>query len=253
MSSNDSLLPGFFCWVDAAVTDPAASHKYFSELFGWGRRVRPTDQAQAYNIMTLHGEHVAGICRVEPEGPSQWMSYLLVENLEKATERAQELGAEVLRSNDEIKRFGRMSVLQDPTGAILALWESEKGEPGIPFGPGSIGWTELITPELEKATKFYSELTGWKYHDTKFGDLEYRIFSLHGQEVCGMKSGEGRSRWMVHFCVDDCDETFQRGVELGGTELLAPFDLKDIGRCAVLADPSGGPFGVVQYPKNVPY
>ena len=85
MSSNDSLLPGFFCWVDAAVTDPAASHKYFSELFGWGRRVRPTDQAQAYNIMTLHGEHVAGICRVEPEGPSQWMSYLLVDNLEKAT------------------------------------------------------------------------------------------------------------------------------------------------------------------------
>ena len=78
MTTTTFLEPGFFCWVDVAASDPTQTHKFFTQLFGWGRKVRPTDDAQAYSIMTCQGEHVAGICGVECDGPSQWMSLSLI-------------------------------------------------------------------------------------------------------------------------------------------------------------------------------
>lgn len=244
---SELLSPGFFCWVDVAVTDPTVSHKFFSELFGWSRRVRPTEDAQAYNIMTLGSRRVAGICGVEQDGPSQWMSYLLVDDLESSTNRAQTLGAKVWKPRVDIANLGEMSVLQDPTGAVFALWQSKKDEQATPRTPGTLGWTELITPDLDGATQFYSELAGWSYKDTRFGDLDYRVFSLDGKEVCGMKSGPSPSEWVVHFAVDDCDAVYRKVSELGGEGIQEPFDLQGIGRCALVADPSGGEFGIVEY------
>jgi uncharacterized protein len=244
---DDLLSPGFFCWVDVAVADPTVSHKFFSNLFGWERRVRPTEDAQAYNIMTLGRRRVAGICGVEQNGPSQWMSYLLVEDLDSSTALAAKLGAKVWKQGIEIESLGEMSVLEDPLGAVFALWQSKKEEKASPRIPGTLGWTELLTHDLESATRFYTELVGWTHHDTRFGTMDYRIFSLGDKEVCGMKLGTKPSEWMVHFAVDDCDAIYQKVIALGGKGIEAPFDLEEIGRCAVVADPSGGTFGIVQY------
>ena len=106
-SQTQNLEAGSFCWADVAATDPTSTHKFFSELFGWKRKVRPTEDAQAYSIMTLDGCNVAGICGVEVDAPSQWMSYLLVDDLTQATERAVALGANTLRARaDPTTRAG---------------------------------------------------------------------------------------------------------------------------------------------------
>jgi predicted enzyme related to lactoylglutathione lyase len=246
------LPPGFFCWVDVAVTDPTGSHKFFSDLFGWSRRVRPTDDAQAYNIMTLDGQRVAGICGVEQDGPSQWMSYLLVESLESSTARAEQLGAKIWKPRVEIANLGEMSVLEDPTGAVFALWQSKHGEKPSAREHGMFSWTELVTPNLDEATSFYSDLAGWSSRDARYGEMDYRVFMMHGQDVCGMKTGTGPSTWVVHFAVKDCDATYKEAETLGGKGMEAPFDLDGIGRCAVVADPSSGTFGIVEYESEKP-
>ena len=246
---SKKLPAGFFCWADVAVTDPKATHTFFSELLGWRRRVRPTDDAHAYSIMTLDGRRVAGICEVEETGPSQWMSYLLVDDLKASTARVGNLGGTVLKADIKIIDKGEMSVVQDPTGAIFALWQSAQSEPDEHRCIGSVGWTELLTPDVEKASAFYSGLVGWEYSDTLIGGTDYRIFTLAGREVGGMKKGTEPAAWRVHFAVNDCDAKCKNALELGGKVLDQAFDLEQIGRCALLADPSGGVFGIVEYEK----
>jgi uncharacterized protein len=246
------LEPGFFCWVDAAVAKPKVIHTFFSQLFGWGRRVRPTEDAQAYSIMTNHGRHVVGICAVEQAGPSQWMSYLLVDELRGATERAQQLGGKAVQENLEIADFGTMTVMEDPTGALFALWETKRGEFSRPRLHGNVSWQELMTSDVEQAKKFYQELVGWSSREIRFGGSPYTVFQKNGTDVGSVfdlkKSNLNTGPfWLVYFAVDDCDETASLCSEIGGSVATPPFNIEGLGRCAMLKDPSGGVFGVMTY------
>lgn len=250
MTASTELAPGFFCWVDVAVADPGETHKFFTELFGWGRRVRPTEDAHAYSIMTAHGHHVAGICEVEDAGPSQWMSYLLVDDLEVATAKAQHLGGQILKADITIATFGKMSVVEDPSGAVFALWQSLRGETEEPRGHGSVCWNELLTNDVEKAKNFYTQLVGWNHLPRRIGGLDYHLFRKNEKEVCGMlgldQKAEQGSVWRVYFTVDDCDEAARKVEELGGKVVQEPSDLEGVGRCALVRDPGGGIFGLLQ-------
>ena len=249
MTASLDLAPGFFCWVDVAVADPVETHKFFTELFGWGRRVRPTEDAQAYSIMTAHGHHVAGICEVEEAGPSQWMSYLLVEDLEIATAKARQLGGQILKADITIATFGKMSVVEDPSGAVFALWQSLRGETDEPRGHGSVCWNELVTNNIEKARDFYTQLADWSHLPSRIGGLDYHLFSKDDKEVCGMMSldqNDDHSVWRVYFTVDDCEQAARKVEELGGTVVQEPTDFEGVGRCALVRDPGGGVFGLLQ-------
>ena len=250
MTQGKLLPPGFFCWVDVAVSDPTQTHTFFTDLFGWGRKVRPTEEAHAYSIMTVYGHHVAGICQVEGTGPSQWMSYLLVDDLTVASAKAQSLGASLLKENIDIATFGLMTVVEDPAGAVFALWESKRGETSDPKGHSIVHWTELVSDNTEVAKNFYCALAGWTHRDIEFGGKPYHIFSKDGEDVCGMmESTTSAPHWMVHFQVENCHVTCSLAEDLGGSVVRTPFDLEEIGRCAVLKCTSGGTFGIVQ-PKQ---
>lgn len=246
------LSAGEFCWVDVAVPDPTATHTFFSELFGWGRRVRPTEEADAYSIMTLNGRHVTGICEVEESETSRWMSYLLVEDLSKAADRAKSLGGEILKAGLEIPTFGLMTVVMDPTGAIFSLWESLRGEKAASGEPGTVCWVELVTNDVKKASKFYTELCGWECRETRFGDLDYYLFTRDGKDVAGMMAlddaanDKSISNWVVYYSVADCSAAAQRCVAAGGQIVRGPFPVEGLGDCAILSDPSGGVFGILQ-------
>jgi predicted enzyme related to lactoylglutathione lyase len=250
---NKPLPQGHFCWVDVAVPNPAETHTFFSELFGWGRRVRPTEEAQAYSIMTLEGHHIAGVCEVEGSETSRWMNYLLVDDLAAATAKAESLGGEILKRDLEIATFGVMTVVQDPTGAIFSLWESKRGERKLPHRHGTVCWNELVTKDLDKAKAFYSKLAGWTHRETRFGDLCYTIFEKDGDDACGAMSlsdaanDKSVSNWIVYFTVDNCEESTRLCQELGGTVGQAPFEVEGLGRCALLSDPSGGTFGILEF------
>jgi predicted enzyme related to lactoylglutathione lyase len=59
-----------------------------------------------------------------PGAPAGWMAYVQVDDVAAATEKARSLGAAILQDRVEVPGYGRFTVFADPTGAVLALWQS---------------------------------------------------------------------------------------------------------------------------------
>lgn len=61
-----------------------------------------------------------------PNAPSRWLAYVRVDDVAAATKKAKELGATVLQNRTEVPNFGWFSVISDPTGAVLGLWQAKE-------------------------------------------------------------------------------------------------------------------------------
>ena len=60
-----------------------------------------------------------------PGAPSMWMAYVNVDDVKAATKKAQSLGASVMKDTTEVKDIGWFSIITDPTGAMLGLWQAK--------------------------------------------------------------------------------------------------------------------------------
>ena len=119
--------------------------------------------------------------------------------------------------------------------------------------PGEICWRELATSDLDKAMSFYSQLFGWTLQQTKVTPMEYKEIIFEGKAVGGMMStaswGDNPppSHWNNYIAVENADETVEKIKSEGGSIKHGPFDAPGIGRMALVSDPSGAPFAIVQF------
>jgi predicted enzyme related to lactoylglutathione lyase len=124
--------------------------------------------------------------------------------------------------------------------------------------PGSFCWFELGTTDQTAAKAFYASLFGWDAHDTPLGpDEAYTVFKHGGRDAaaCYTIRQEQRDQgvpphWMIYVTVADADAGARRAAELGGTVIVQPFDVSDLGRMAVLQDPTGATFSIWQAKSN---
>ena len=122
------------------------------------------------------------------------------------------------------------------------------------YAPGTPSWVELSSPDTHASAAFYGALMGWEA--TEPGSVEetggYRMFQQDGKSVGGlmghMQDGQPTA-WSTYISVADADETARKVKEAGGSAIVEPMDVMDIGRMAVFADPAGAVFGVWQ-PKS---
>jgi predicted enzyme related to lactoylglutathione lyase len=144
--------------------------------------------------------------------------------------------------------LGRMAVVQDPTGAALAVWEARRHTGlGVVDEPGAFCWAELLTRDTTKAARFYQALFGWGTG----GDSRYVEWKHAGQSIGGMMEirkewGEVPPHWLVYFQVESTDRSAEKARSLGATVTMGPEDIPDIGRFAMLRDPQGAAFYVFQ-------
>jgi predicted enzyme related to lactoylglutathione lyase len=239
---------GTFCWIDLGTTDVAGAKAFYGALFGW----EFADMGGAgYTLCRLDAQDVAGIHEHAEQEGVQWSSYVAVEDVEAATVRARELGATVKVDPIDVPGTARMSVIRDPSGAEVSLWQSE-GFQGARLvnEVGAWSWNELTTPEVEAATAFYGELFGWMAKEVPapiprasltMGDL--LVGGLH----VPAPEEDPTPRWTVSFRVADADRTVERAQELRGRVVLPPIDIP-IGRFAIVADPAGAAFTVAAFP-----
>ena len=120
-------------------------------------------------------------------------------------------------------------------------------------GPGSICWRELATKDLEKATAFYSGLFGWKLEQSKITPMPYREIHHENTATGGMMAIDENwpegvpSHWQSYIAVANADETVEKIKAEGGTVHHGPFDAPGVGRMAMVSDPCGVPFAIIQF------
>jgi uncharacterized protein len=120
--------------------------------------------------------------------------------------------------------------------------------------PGAFCWVELATTDQNSAKNFYGSLFGWQAKDMPMGPSEfYSMFELSGRNAAAAYTMRPEQRaqgvppyWALYVAVESADRAADRAAQLGGTVALAPFDVFDAGRMAVLQDPTGAFISVWQ-------
>jgi hypothetical protein len=127
MAERSEYPAGTFCWVDLATTDQEAAKRFYGDLLGWSYLDVPTDVGNTYSLATLEARQVAAIYPLPPEsiavGP-HWVSYVSVVSADDAAKRATRLGGSVFMEPADVMPAGRVTVIQEPTGATFAAWEA---------------------------------------------------------------------------------------------------------------------------------
>jgi hypothetical protein len=248
-------VPGNVCWAEALLEDPDRGKGFYGELFGWASQSVPSPLG-TYNMMHIGGKFVAGVGKLAAEAKkmgfqSHWLNHVAVTDAAEMTEKAKRLGAEVLLAPHDVGP-GMMAIIQDPTGAVLALWAAKK-----PMGTflwaetNALCWVELSTTDVDAATSFYVDLFGWKAEPMDMGDFTYTILkngdlSLGGLMQQFKEMAGAPSRWTSYFAVTDCDATVKKAGQLGATVLVPATDIPQVGRFAAFADPQGAAFSVIK-------
>jgi predicted enzyme related to lactoylglutathione lyase len=117
------------------------------------------------------------------------------------------------------------------------------------FPHGMPNWVELSTDDGESAASFYTALFGWEVAAAEPAELTggYRMFLQDGKPVAGlMVDASLPTLWGTYFSVDDANIAAAQIGEAGGTTLVGPLDVMNLGRMGFFADASGALFGVWQ-------
>lgn len=116
-----------FVHVELSTTDVAKAKDFYSKLFKWELEDVPMGGDATYTMIKV-GEGTGGgiMKQMIPGAPSAWMAYVDVDDIEAATKKAKSLGAKVMKDVTEVMGAGWLSIIVDPTGAVLGLWKAGK-------------------------------------------------------------------------------------------------------------------------------
>lgn len=257
MSEATEHVSGTPSWVDLATSDADAAEAFYTALFGWTSEDQG-EEAGHYRLLRKGGKDVAALYAVDPDqGPPRWNTYVTVDDVDAAAARVDPAGGTLIVPPFDVLVagagadpgvMGRMAVVSDPAGAIVALWESRgHAGAGLVNEPGALCWNELITGDRERAAAFYAAVIGWSSRTNPMGPMTYTEFMTGERPIAGMMELAGVTpQWNVYFAVEDADATVAAATGLGAAILQPAMDLPDVGRCATLADPQGAAFSVVQ-------
>jgi len=115
-------MPNPFVHVELQTRDMEKSKKFYGGLFDWKLETVP---GMDYTMVGV-GEGTGGGMMLKPVPgiPDNWMPYVLVDDVRASTDKAVKLGATVAKDVTEIPDTGWFSVILDPTGAALGLWQA---------------------------------------------------------------------------------------------------------------------------------
>lgn len=246
---------GVFSWVDLATSDPEAAKVFYNGLFGWSFVDLPTDRGGIYSMGQIEGYNVAGLGPQDPEmqaqgAPPFWSSYIKHDDVDAVATKAGEAGGQILFPPFDVMDAGRMTMIQDPTGAVFGVWQ-----PGSHIGaqlvnrPNTLTWNELQTRVVEPAKTFYNAVFGWTY-DVDAND--YGAVKQDDRVQAGMMAitdelGEVPPNWAIYFLVEDVAATAAKATELGGQVLVPPTPAGEIGKFSTIRDPQGAVFNIIEY------
>lgn len=262
MPERTEYAPGTFSWVDLMTTDLEAAKSFYGTLLGWDYQTEDTPNGP-YVMALKDGKPVAGLGDQSDEEkqmgfPPHWNSWVSVASADEIAARAAELGGTVLMGPMDAMDYGRLAVIAAPGGEIIGVWEPQKHMgAGLVNEHGALGWNELATRDLGGAQSFYSELFGWTMETgpSPSGQGDYTSVTNAGRMNGGMLVMDEKwppevpAYWGVYFYVDDLDAAVTSTKDLGGSVIVPPMDIPEVGKLAVIQDPTNATVSLME-PAN---
>ena len=258
MPGNQEHHVGKVVWVQLFTPDLSLAKSFYGSLFGWQFRdlkVGSEDYAEA----SLHGELVAGLMHKSvaggERGQSRWLTFLAVRDADATRTLALANGARVLREPHTPLGRGREAVLQDPQGAVFAILDSSSGDPPDEMaGPGEWIWSSVSAFNPQASAGFYQSLFGYEVFDlpADAGEKHLMLATEDYARASATNLPENQPHaqpdWMNYIHVEDVAASIARVVSLGGRVLTEPKLDRHGGFVAIVADPLGAPFGLLEWP-----
>ena len=114
-----------FVHVELNTTDVAKAKDFYGRLFEWTLEDVPMGDGTYTMIKVGQGTGGGIMKHPMPGAPSAWLAYVLVDDIRAATGKAKSLGANIITDVTEVMGMGWLSILIDPTGAALGLWQAK--------------------------------------------------------------------------------------------------------------------------------
>ncbi|MFE1556323.1 VOC family protein [Streptomyces sp. NPDC058734] len=125
-----------------------------------------------------------------------------------------------------------------------------------PYKPGTPCWIDLMVPDQQAAIDFYSDLFGWQGEVGPPETGGYAVCTLKGKPVAGIMKAMNPDGtvpdplpptvWTTYLSTDGIDSTVKSVTDAGGTVMMGPMDVMDLGKMAVISDPTGAVVGLWQ-------
>jgi len=247
---------GSFGWYELMTTDTDAAKPFYTSLTGWTTQDMPSPDG-TYTVCNVGGVGVAGMMKLPPEaGPMPaWVGYILVDDVDAYAEKIVAAGGLLHKGPIDVPGMLRFAVMIDPQGAPFLIFKPLPGMDGTrptpaPGTPGTVGWHELCTSDMDAAWEFYSSLFGWTKGDAMdMGEMgTYQMFNI-GEIPSGgiMKRPPNMpaSFWNYYIQVEAADAAAKTITDGGGKIFHGPASVPGGSWIIQGMDPQGAMFAVV--------
>ncbi|MGY1839807.1 MULTISPECIES: VOC family protein [unclassified Modestobacter] len=239
--------PGTPCWVDLGTPDVDAARSFYAAFLDWTHR-DPGPDSGGYLMCLKDGHEAAGLGpQQDPADPPRWTTYFATDDADATAARVTAAGGAVLAPPMDVGPAGRMAIAADPQGNPFGLWQAGTTTGVQVFNePGAVVWNEVAVDDPAAAREFYAAVFDFRFDEIPdaggyctFATGDHPLGGLGGVTP-GLPRG-----WLTAFAVASTDDAV-RAVQAGGGTVLMPAEDTPYGRVAVVADPQGAPFTVMQ-------
>jgi uncharacterized protein len=253
MPTRDTPWPhGTPCWVDYGAADIDAAKAFYSDVLGWSY-TGGEPEFGGYLMVTANGRQAAGMGPLTNDMDSPaWTTYFATDDAAATAARITEAGGRVVVEPMQVGPMGKMVIALDPQGNPFGLWQS-----GLNTGvqihnePGSLAWNEAMVGDTAAAKQFYTAVFGFTFEQMSAEmageDADYATFSTGGNPLGGLGASDPSmpTGWLTCFSVPSTDEAVA-AVEARGGKVTMPATDTPFGRFAIVEDPWGAPFEIMQ-------
>lgn len=128
MAHEPQATHGVVCWSELNVRDIARAQQFYADTLGWRFEAMAmpdmtywiilSDAARVGGMFEMTGAQFNGV-------PEHWLTYIAVDDIDARLQKAVAAGAKICKDAFDIPGVGRMAVLAEPGGAVVA-WMTPK-------------------------------------------------------------------------------------------------------------------------------
>src|SRR5271169_5610358 len=248
---------GKLVFVELVTPDLAAAKQFYAGLFGWTFHEIQGGET-AYAEAFLDGSPVGGLIQKNLPASKHrrpaWLSFFSVGDVEAAKKAALKNGGTVLFEPHSLPDRGQEAVFVDPQGAVFAVLASTSGDPpDVLAATGEWIWTSLITSDPDTDAAFYQALFDYDVFELPATEgVQHLLLASDNYARASVNTlptnrPNAHPYWLNYVRVEDTVKMAAKVVALGGRVLVEPRIDRHGGKVAVVADPLGATFGLLEW------